>query len=380
MKRHLIFLALTLGACPVWAQQTAAEKAKAVLAAERAKAVAAGLDQAAGSRANLERIRKENERRLTNSQITAKEHAAIRSLLNDVDQDSLTDEERKRRVADFLKDATPQVRELFLTKKDSAETTTPQPPKPSAPVPGVAPGKPGPPVNFANVPVPPKKEPPPKGPKKKAPAPLTIDANELLFRQDSKVAVFKGRVKLRSPQMDIDSEELEVLFKDGAFDGDKEGGEGAKPGTPPADGKNAQPGAPKPPASGAVPGAGTGNETKTDEDKIEKAWARGRGSVVTIVRRSPQKLTVCKCGEAIYEAKTGNLTLKQNPEIQEGGKAIYALDPGTILILDKEGTLQANGRVGTRAVEEKNAKPPAAAPVPDAAPGRQTPPVAKPTP
>ena len=131
--------------------------------------------------------------------------------------------------------------------------------------------------NFSNVPVPPPKV-IAKTPPAKSDGNMTIDANSLNYSQDNSRAVFRGKVRLRSATMDIDCEELEVLFKQGALQnsGDTVPAPTPKPATPPP---GFDPSKPNTPEGAAAPGV----EKEVESQQIEKAWARGNGSTVTIV-------------------------------------------------------------------------------------------------
>ncbi|MBX9742007.1 MAG: LptA/OstA family protein [Chthoniobacterales bacterium] len=54
--------------------------------------------------------------------------------------------------------------------------------------------------------------------------------------------------------------------------------------------------------------------------------------------------TIARAGEATYEPATGNMTLKQQPEIQQGMNCQVATEEKTIMILNKKGTSQTVGK------------------------------------
>ncbi len=238
---------------------------------------------------------------------------------------------------------------------------------------GLKPGAPASPpasagLSFANTPVPAPKVIPKPNPPARAPGDMTIDSNSLYFNDDNSKAVFRGRVRLRSLAKDIDCEELEILLKKDATKDTVASAAPVKPAPTPAAPEFDPNKANKPGVE--APAAATQD---VESDKIEKAWARGNGSVVTIVSRGGN-VAVCKCGEAFFDSKTGNLIMKIWPEVEQDGKRIVATDRNTVLTLDKNKILSAEGPVKTdirKPAETKETKLPpttAAAPAAPAAP------------
>lgn len=221
--------------------------------------------------------------------------------------------------------------------------------------------KPAGPLNFNNIPVPPPKVIQPKLSVKSKPSapPTTIDALKLVYSQDKSMATFTGKVRLRSLSTDIDCEEMVLYFKK------------------PEDKKAAEPAPPVEPGKTAAESPiGDGEEGGME---IEKAVAKGLGSIVTIVKRSPKDTSVCKCGEATYVEKTGIMVMKIWPEVFQGGKGLRANDRDTVMTLDKNNTLSANGALRSVIPQEEKkdkndadktpgATTPGAAPKPPAAP------------
>jgi hypothetical protein len=243
--------------------------------------------------------------------------------------------------------------------KKAATATKPTAPlaKPTAPAPAATPAA----KSFANVPVPaPKVVPKPTIPTR-SPGDMTIDSNSLNFNDDSSKALFRGRVRLRSLAKDIDCEELEILLKK---DATKDTGAAVKPAPAKPAAPEFDPKQPNKPATEVSPAT-----QDVESDKIEKAWARGNGSQVTIVSRGGS-VAVCKCGEAFFDSKTGNLIMKIWPEVEQDGKRIAANDRNTVLTLDKNGVLSVDGPVKTdlRKPSEKEPKPAAPTTAPIATP------------
>ena len=144
---------------------------------------------------------------------------------------------------------------------------------------------------------------------------ITIDGDRMTFSRDSNRVIFSGNVKLRSPKLDIDCEELEILLLE------KSSGE-------------------KAPESSAPP-------QQSQAKEIDTAWARGMGGSVTIVKR-PEKAgeatVVCRCGNAIFDGKTEDMELHVFPEVLSGDTRLQGLDRSTIIHLNKAGTMDADGQ------------------------------------
>ncbi len=200
--------------------------------------------------------------------------------------------------------------------------------------------------NFSNVPVPPPKVLPKATPPPSNEENITIDANSATFDEGSNRAIFRGHVRLRSATKDIDCEELDVTFKeDPTKDKDK------APAPPP------KPVTPAPVFDPAKPNAPAGAPEAPKEIKatqIEKAIARGNGSTVTIVTRG-NKPAVCKCGEATFDDKTGNMVMRIFPEAEQEGTRLQATERGTILTMNRAGNINAEGPVKT--IKSNDPKP-----------------------
>lgn len=341
--------------------------------AERARQL---LEEAHGrtgnTRAHLEALRREASKQAENAKISDKDRAAVESLLRDADKDNVTEDVRQARIDDFLKTASPQVKEMYLGAVSTSATagapksTAPEAQKaPSAPQKTAGPLKPGAPRDFSNVPPPPPKSLPSATDKaKKQVQRTTIDSDTLTFNKENNRAIFAGNVKLRSAQMDIDCQELEVIFKK-----DESGEVNAATAVEKV----------RPTAPAATPGAGP-EPVKEEGEQIEKAWARGKGTIVTIVKRSSKGPSICKAGEAFFEEKTGDLTLKIFPEAEQDSTRIQATERGTILILDRLGEIKSIGPTKViRPDTSKKSTGPTSPAGPGPTPATGTPPTTPPT-
>ena len=309
---------------------TTAEQAKQKLEEAHSKTGA--------TKARLEALGREAKAPAASSKISAKDQAAVEALIKEAESNT-SEDARQAQITEFLKTASPQVREMYLS--------TGAPSAPAAPAKPAASDKPAPVVEFSKVPVPLPKVVKAKAAPKKAPQRMVIDSNVLLFNNDSSVAIFRGNVRLRSATMDIDCEELEVVFlkEDGKPGGAPAAAAAVRP--KPAPGSTLDPTKPNIPTDEKTAPAADEEPVGDGEQKIDKAWARGKGSIVTIVKRDPKGPSVCKCGDAYYDGKTNNLTMKIFPEAEQQGTRIQATERSTVLVLDQQGKISAEGPVKT---------------------------------
>ena len=239
--------------------------------------------------------------------------------------------------------------------------------------------QPTPPANFGNIPVPPPKV-KPKPVSKNVPMRMVIDANSLDFNRETNIAIFHGKVTLRSQDMDIDCEELEVHFKKGALDGGstEKPPVKAKPDTPAPE---FDPTKPTKSEDGAKPDDGSEANPNQPTQKIEIAYARGKGGIVTIVKRAADKgPTICKSGDAIFEEKTGKLTLKIFPEVATPTQQLSAIERDTNIFVDNQGRVSGDGPIRTSLLEESKKSAPKPAPAAAGAPSTPPPPTLTPKP
>ena len=100
-----------------------------------------------------------------------------------------------------------------------------------------------------------------------------------------------------------------------------------------------------------------------EDSGIEIAYARG--TMVTIEKFDENgELQIGHCNEvAIYEGKTGNITLRGWPSVQRGSKLLEATDPRCVIVIDQAGRLKADGGVfRTTLIDEKAAAAPGSQP------------------
>jgi lipopolysaccharide export system protein LptA len=171
------------------------------------------------------------------------------------------------------------------------------------------------------------KQPEPKGTEH-----TTIDSNALDFDTKASTATFTGDVTVLSPQFRIttDGKFVVQMKKDS-----------------------------KKPALTAVTAAaavGTGLSQASDTSNIEFADADGR--MVTVEKKDKDgKLKKGTARHMHYDGKTGDVTLRDNPQVQDGMHMIIGIEPTTKIILSKDGKLSVFGRARTELIQPAGAKP-----------------------
>ena len=179
------------------------------------------------------------------------------------------------------------------------------------------------------------------------------------FDSETSIALFTENVEVRHPQFYVLCDEFEVhMIKE------EKPKEGEKP-------KAADPikdpiKEPAKPAGAQPPGG---------DSSIKFAIARGR--MVTIEKLTETgEVQVGHAKHATYEGSTGNILLRDFPQVQRGQHLQIATDPSTTMVLKQNGALDTKGPSRTEIVQEANPKstprpnppPQTASPNPNASP------------
>jgi lipopolysaccharide export system protein LptA len=136
---------------------------------------------------------------------------------------------------------------------------------------------------------------------------ISIDSNELWFSKDEKTAEFKGAVRLRSEDCDIDCETLTVKL----------------PPEPPS------------PMSASLKDSGMELHAKSAKD----------GTISFVRKGNPESRGTCK--EMDFDPVTGILTLRGFPTLESHGNRLEGTDATTIFKIDRTGTVNVAGPVRT---------------------------------
>lgn len=161
----------------------------------------------------------------------------------------------------------------------------------------------------------------PKGPTE------IVSTVEASFDQKTRKAIFIGEVQVKDPQFTLRCEKLTAYLKN-----EKSAPE---PKTKPReDGTEV----PSPGASG-----------------LEKATAEGK--VIIVAERPGEKegettRYVARSARADFDAKTGDMKLTGWPQVQQGINTHVATEADTVMIINRDGRMQTNGRSKTVIQEE----------------------------
>lgn len=187
---------------------------------------------------------------------------------------------------------------------------------------------------------------------KKAPKQAIITADTNFFDPANSISVFQGNVKAKHPDFDIDCEELEIHMKKT----EKKAASGPQiPTSALVDPNN-----PPPPTTTTTPPPAAADE---GQGGIEKAIAKG--PMVTIIQKAPDGSTKIGKGRHVtYDGKTGDITLRGMPQIQDGYNMIIATAPETVLVITADSKIRTMGPHETRLVQEGQKPKPKPAPRP----------------
>ena len=257
----------------------------------------------------------------------------------------------RKRITATLEEMTPEARALFAQASTAAPALGEGPrAKPLVPEPLTEPTA-GPP-----------------------PQKTIITSDDLFFDSAKSIAVFKDNVVVDSPSFHITADFFEVHMrkqeKDPAAKPGAPAPAGTKPGTAAAP---AKPAPPKPDlislavtAPAVEPGKGGLKPTVPyHDDTIEAAIAKGRK--VVIIKHNPDgKVQIGQSRYAYYDGDSGDITLKDNPQVQDGDNLHTAAEPSCVMVMTQAGALHTTGRSTTNLIK---AAAPGTTPATPAAPG-----------
>lgn len=183
------------------------------------------------------------------------------------------------------------------------------------------------------------------------------------FDSKTSVALFTENVEVRHPQFFVSCDEFEVHMvkdeapKDGAPAGTAAAG-GAKG---KSKGKAADPiknPLAAPPGQSAPGGAASGNAAADGMGESSIKFAIARGRMVTIEKLTENgEVQIGHSKHATYEGATGNITLREFPQVQRGQHLQIATDPSTVMVLKQNGALDTKGPSRTEIIQQQEKKP-----------------------
>jgi lipopolysaccharide export system protein LptA len=138
------------------------------------------------------------------------------------------------------------------------------------------------------------------------------------FDSKEAIGVFSDDVVVQNPQFNINCDTLEVFMK--KEDAKKE---------------------PAAPAPGALPGEKPPGNGMADSG-VERAIAKGRKVIIQKLNATGQ-LQIGICRHATYEGSTGDIILRDFPQVQDGGRVVTATDRTTVITLKQNGEFETKG-------------------------------------
>lgn len=167
---------------------------------------------------------------------------------------------------------------------------------------------------------------------KKSKGPTEITALEATFDQKANLAVFIGEVVVKDPEFNVICDRLTAYLKS---DKSKAKGDAPKAPTPP-----------------------TGDGAPKKSGGLERAVAEASGDRRVIITQDKMEAdgtvtkSVGKADKATYDAVSGDVVLTGSPEVLQGINRVVAVDPATVMTLNRDGRMRANGLTKSTIVDK----------------------------
>jgi len=185
--------------------------------------------------------------------------------------------------------------------------------------------------------------------KPKAQQPTTIDCDVADMDLKKAIYTYTGNVVVDGPQFHLTTDGVFTVYMKKtdkpAAKADAKGTPTPKPDAKPAPAAKgdlrAPPADPKP----ATPDAAAAqlSQEPGDEGTLDHATAVGK-EVVIVKTDAEGKVKIGKCRNAYYDARTGDMILRDWPQVQDGDNVIIASEASTVMTLTKEGKFLVKGR------------------------------------
>ena len=167
------------------------------------------------------------------------------------------------------------------------------------------------------------------------------------FDSETSIALFTENVEVRHPQFFVLCDEFEVhmLKEEKPKEGEK----------PKADAKSKPRAAANDPVTSGAPAGGPGDAAPAPDSGIKFAIARGR--MVTIEKLTETgEVQVGHAKHATYDGATGDILLRDFPQVQRGQHLQIATDPSTTMTLKQNGALNTRGPSRTEIIQDTKPK------------------------
>ena len=147
-----------------------------------------------------------------------------------------------------------------------------------------------------------------------------ITGHSSFFDMNTSHGIFTEDVVVKNPKLHINCDTLEFfLYKDGSAKAE------AAPST----------------SAAPLPGE-TPKEKALGDSGIEKAIAQGRKVVIQNLNAAgDMQFGICR--HATYDGETGDIVLRDGPQIQLPGRVVTATDPATYMVLKQNGEFKVEG-------------------------------------
>ncbi len=165
---------------------------------------------------------------------------------------------------------------------------------------------------------------------KESTEPITTEiyAEKAFFDSAKSIGIFTGRVIVKDPRFNVQSDKLTVYMTKGASD--------------------------------QTPSSDEQTQTQQQGQTLEKAVAEGN---VGVVRDQPgedggpPQHSVGRGDTAIYTTSDGNVELRGSPRVQNGLNTHVATSPDTVMVMTQDGKLTTTGPSRTEIRQEPKASP-----------------------
>ncbi len=169
------------------------------------------------------------------------------------------------------------------------------------------------------------------------------------FDSETSIALFTDNVEVRHPQFFVQCDEFEVHMVKEEKTKEPESGKKVDPIKDPL--KDTVKPAP------AAASGGAGDTAPGADSSIKFAIARGR--MVTIEKRTETgEIQIGHAKHATYDGATGNILLRDFPQVQRGQNLQIATDPSTTMLLKQNGALETKGPSRTEIIQDAKPKSP----------------------
>ncbi len=162
------------------------------------------------------------------------------------------------------------------------------------------------------------------------------------FAAKDRIAVFDGDVRVKDPRFNLACDKLTVYLSKSAM-------------------ANATP-TPTPTPTATPPPLHDKQSDAGREGGIDHALAEGH--VIIVQKRAPtkageeEKTTIARADTAEFDNKTGNMTLRGMPKVEQNGNLLEALSRSTYFVLHRDNSLETHGATHTILLPHTSGNPP----------------------